>query len=174
VPVKRSKVFWPILILSLLLAVQMVSAAFFIFRLLADVFVWTSPIIPWELFELLEILASIGMVSGAVSSVLLLRFALRRVQHVEARLQAAAGQVQTYVEAQFVEWGLSKTECDVALLVVKGFSNAEIASYRGTTESTVKSQVSSIFRKSGLTSRQQLVSLVVEDLFEAITVETAT
>lgn len=165
---RQSKSFWPIAILGVLLLIQTISSAFFIFRLLADVFVWTSPIIPWEFFELLEILASIGMVSGVVSSLLLLRFALRRVSQVEAQLRAAAGQVQVYVEAQFDNWGLSKAERQVALLVVKGFSNSEIASYRGITESTVKSHVSAIFRKSGLSSRQQLVSLVVEELFDAI------
>jgi DNA-binding NarL/FixJ family response regulator len=39
---------------------------------------------------------------------------------------------------------------------------------RGTTESTVKSQLTSTFKKARLTSRQQLVACVIEDLVAAI------
>ncbi|MBF9033967.1 helix-turn-helix transcriptional regulator [Rhodobacterales bacterium HKCCE2091] len=153
-----------------LLAVQVVSAGFFLFKLLADLFGFPIPILPWEVVELLEILASIGMLAGVVFSAVFLRVALRRMGQVERRLEAAAGDVQSYVDAQFREWDLTQTERDVALLVVKGFSNGEIAKLRGTSESTTKSQVSSIFRKAGLNSRQQLVTMVVEDLFDAIDV----
>lgn len=151
--------------LVVLLLVQLVSGLFFASKLFSDVFSFRIPIIPWHIAEVLEILASVGVLSGAATSFVLIRFSLRRVQRVEAQLSAAATGVQKHVEAQFERWGLTDTERDVALLVVKGFSNAEISSYRGTTESTTKSQVSSVFRKSGLKSRQQLVSLVIEDFF---------
>ncbi len=151
-----------------LLAVQIVAASFFVFRTLADVFAWTSPIIPWAYFELFEVLASLGMVFGVVATVLLLLPNLQRMNRVQAQLDAAAGQLQVHVEELFDQWGLTESERNVALLVVKGFSNAEISAYRNTSESTTKSQVSAIFRKSGLSNRQQLVSLVVEDLFDAI------
>ena len=72
------------------------------------------------------------------------------------------------MERQFQAWGLTPSERSVALLVVKGFSNGEIAGMRNSSESTIKSHVTSIFRKSGLTSRQQLVSGVIEDLLAAL------
>jgi len=156
------------LVIVPLLAVQIVGASFFALRTLADVFAWTSPIIPWAYFELLEVLASLGMVVGVIATVMLLLPSLRRMHRVQAQLDAAAGQLQDHVELLFDEWALTESERHVALLVVKGFSNAEISAYRKTSESTTKSQVSAIFRKSGLSNRQQLVSLVVEDLFDAI------
>jgi DNA-binding CsgD family transcriptional regulator len=152
------------------LAIQVAGASFFTFRTLADLFAWSSVRIPWEYFEIMEVLASLGMVFGVLATVMLLIPNLRRINGVEERLEAASGQFQTHVEGLFSTWNLSESEREVGLLVVKGFSNAEIASYRNTSESTTKSQVSSIFRKSGLSNRQQLVSFVVEDMLDGVRV----
>ena len=48
------------------------------------------------------------------------------------------------------------------------FSNAEIADLRNTSLPTVKSQMTAIFRKSGCTSRQQLISYLVDDLVQGV------
>ncbi|MBF9042074.1 hypothetical protein HKCCE4037_01950 [Rhodobacterales bacterium HKCCE4037] len=166
---KRGWISAPItLALAPLLAVQIVGASFFIFRTLADLFAWSSPIIPWTYFELMELLASLGMVGGVIATVLLLLPNLKRMHRVQEQLDAAAGQLQVYIEKLFEEWALTDSERDVALLVIKGFSNGEISAYRKTSESTTKSQVSAIFRKSGLSNRQQLVSMVVDDLLDAL------
>lgn len=61
------------------------------------------------------------------------------------------------------QWGLSEAETDVALFVAKGFSNAEIAEFRGCAVATVKAQLGSLFRKSGLENRVQLISLVSDE-----------
>ena len=68
--------------------------------------------------------------------------------------------VQRYAQ----EWDLSKSEADVAIFVAKGFSNQEIAEMRGSAVSTVKSQLSSIYAKSGLGSRYQLMAFVTDEL----------
>lgn len=156
------------LVMVPVLLIQVVSGAFFIFRLLADLFGWSWAFVPWEYFELFEILASTAIIFGVIISGRLLILSVNRMRRVEAQLDAAAGNLQVHVEALFDKWGLTGSERNVAMLVVKGFSNAEISAYRKTSESTTKSQVSSVFRKSGLTNRQQLVSLVVEDLLDAI------
>ena len=160
--------------LALFLAVmtiQILSTVFFIFKLLSEVFFWQAPLIPWELQETLEILCSVGLLAGVVSSVILLRLSFRRVNRIQSQLNATAGKFEDLVASQFTEWALTPTERHVALLVIKGFSNPEIAGLRGTSESTVKSQLTAIFRKSGLSSRQQLVSCVIEDILMALKVE---
>ena len=156
-----------ILIVSILF-VQILSTAFFVFKLLSEIFLWHAPLIPWDIQEFLEVLSSVGLLLGVCGSLVLLHFNFRRMTKIEDQLKAAAGQFQVYLEQQFEEWALSPTERRVALLVIKGFSNAEIAGLRGTTESTVKSQITAIFRKANLTSRQQLVACVIEDLVAAI------
>ena len=67
------------------------------------------------------------------------------------------------------DWNLSKSEADVAIFVAKGFSNQEIAEMRGSAVSTVKSQLSSIYAKSGLGSRYQLMAFVTDELCAKVT-----
>lgn len=160
---------WPILLaIGVVLVIQIASAGFFILKIMAELLLFQVAWVPWEVQELLEILSSFGLLFGVISSVALLVLATRRVTRINDQLKAAAGQFQVYIDRQFDGWLLTPTERHVAILVIKGFSNAEIARLRGTTESTVKSQLTSIFRKADLTSRQQLVACVIEDLVAAI------
>jgi DNA-binding CsgD family transcriptional regulator len=62
------------------------------------------------------------------------------------------------------DWGLSQAEADVAIFVVKGFSNSEIADMRGSSIATVKSQLGKIYSKSGLESRYQLIAFVTDEV----------
>ncbi|WP_386626474.1 helix-turn-helix transcriptional regulator [Sulfitobacter geojensis] len=62
------------------------------------------------------------------------------------------------------EWGLSQAEADVAIFVAKGFSNSEVAEMRGCAIATIKSQLSSIYQKSGMGSRYQLIAFVTDEI----------
>ncbi len=61
-------------------------------------------------------------------------------------------------------WGLSQAEADVAIFVAKGFSNSEVADMRNCTVATIKSQLGSIYQKSGLESRYQLIAFVTDEV----------
>lgn len=65
------------------------------------------------------------------------------------------------------DWGLTKAETDVAIMVVKGFANAEIAAMRGSALQTVKSHLSAIYQKSGLDGRYQLIAFITDEVCEA-------
>ena len=54
--------------------------------------------------------------------------------------------------------GLTPAEREVAELVIAGRSNAHIARARGTSVHTVGNQIASIFRKTGVASRFELVA----------------
>lgn len=69
------------------------------------------------------------------------------------------------IDDQFAKWGLSPAERDIARLMLKGFSNREIAGIRESSELTIKQQAHAVFRKSSLQSRPQLLSYFLEDLF---------
>lgn len=58
------------------------------------------------------------------------------------------------------DWGLSLAEAEVTLFAVKGFSNKEISELRGSSIATVKKQLSSVYRKSGMENRFQLIAHV--------------
>lgn len=157
-----------IITLSALLGLQIVSTAFFLFNILTDFFVVESFVIPWGLQELLEIISAVVMLLGVLISSFLIFLLATRINRLDGQIKAVSGDFQISVERQFDNWSLTPTEKQVAVLVMKGFSNSEIARLRGTTESTVKSQLTSIFRKTQLSSRQQLASHLIEDILESI------
>lgn len=68
------------------------------------------------------------------------------------------------IDEQLDKWGLTKSEKEVAFLLIKGFSLKEIAEYRSTAEKTTRSQATSIYAKSGLAGRPQLSAFFLEDL----------
>jgi DNA-binding CsgD family transcriptional regulator len=65
--------------------------------------------------------------------------------------------------------GLSAREADVAELVGRGATNAEIARSLHVTEATVKTHLRHIYAKVGVTSRTQLAILVGGDEGQAAT-----
>ena len=87
-----------------------------------------------------------------------------RARRAEQALKTASGAFSKVVETQFTDWGLTSAERDVAWFSIKGFSSAEIASFRGTSEGTIKAQSNAIYRKAGVTGRPQLLSTFVEYL----------
>lgn len=81
-----------------------------------------------------------------------------------SEVQAARHNLALVAVKQFQEWELTKTEQEVALLLLKGLSFKEIASVRDTLEKTVRQQASSIYRKSGLSGRHAFSAWFIEDL----------
>jgi DNA-binding CsgD family transcriptional regulator len=146
------------------LLVQALCAIFFSWDILASVFgIRTAPV-SWELRELMEIGAAVGLVLGVLLGAILLRRALRERNFAEERLRRASGAFMDLLQERFEEWGLTPSERDVALFAIKGMSTAEIASLRTTSEGTVKAQTNAIYRKAGVSGRPQLLSLFIDDL----------
>jgi DNA-binding CsgD family transcriptional regulator len=145
---------------------QALCAAFFAWDILASVFgIRTTPI-SWELRELMEIGAAVGLVLGALLGAILLRRALMERNRAEERLRRASAAFMEVLEERFAAWGLTPSERDVALFAIKGLSTAEIAGLRDTSEGTVKAQTNAIYRKAGVSGRPQLLSLFIEDLMD--------
>ncbi len=85
-------------------------------------------------------------------------------QDWKLKAEAASHELGRLIEDQFGLWHLSDSEKDVALLLIKGFSMKEIADIRQTQEKTVRQQATSIYRKSGLSGRQELAAFFLEDM----------
>ena len=58
-------------------------------------------------------------------------------------------------------YALSKAEAEIALGLADGLTLLEISAARGVTRLTVRSQLKSIFHKTGARSQTQLVSLIL-------------
>ena len=111
-----------------------------------------------------ELAATVGLVSGVVTLSLVLLRMLRRQAQMARGLSVAQGTLEALMSAHFRTWNLTPSEADVAAFTVKGCSISEIARLRGSAEATVKTHLNAIYRKSGLSGRGQLVSLLIEDL----------
>jgi DNA-binding CsgD family transcriptional regulator len=151
-------------VLAAILAVQALCALFFVSDILVSLLGLPVAPLPWELRELLEIGAALGLVLGLVLGALALRQAFREKRAVEERLRRASVAFMDLLEERFSEWGLTAAERDVALFAIKGLSTAEIAQLRTTSEGTVKAQTNAIYRKAGVSGRPQLLSLFIDDL----------
>lgn len=144
--------------------VQALCAVFFVSDILSSFFGFSTQPMAWEIRELMEVWAAIGLLVGLVLGGVLLRSALKARQSAELRLQRASGAFMDLLSARFEEWGLTPAEKDVALFAIKGLSTQEIAALRATSEGTVKAQTNAIYRKAEVTGRAQLLSLFIEDL----------
>ncbi|MCU0900607.1 MAG: helix-turn-helix transcriptional regulator [Cypionkella sp.] len=147
-----------------LFAVQALCALFFVSDILSSLLGLRSTPLAWELRELMEIGAALGLVLGLILGALVLRRSFRDRARAEAGLRRASGAFMVLLAERFDEWGLTPAERDVALFAIKGLSTSEIAGLRGTSEGTIKAQTNAIYRKAGVTGRPQLLSLFIEEL----------
>ncbi|MBN2629781.1 MAG: helix-turn-helix transcriptional regulator [Rhodobacteraceae bacterium] len=124
----------------------------------------SGPPKPFMLFHLwIEGFATLLMGTSFVLSYRLLRNHRRELALAKTRINALRGDFSELVDARFRDWKLSPAEFEVALLTVKGLLIAEIARLRDSRESTIKSHLSAIFRKAGVTSRTELLAKFVDD-----------
>jgi len=149
-------------LLWLVVAVQTLCTLFF----LGDIVMSALGMRPiaWDLYELIEIGAGLGLVLGIVMGIVAINRSHRRTARAEGQLRAASGAFMELLQERFAEWGLTPAERDVALFAIKGLSTQDIAGLRATSEGTVKAQTNAIYRKAGVSGRPQLLSVFIEDL----------
>ena len=110
-----------------------------------------------------------SMVFLAISTVLfreLRRLTQLKIELSDERVRTArlSGELLAVMRNQFTDWGLSPSESEVALLLIKGLSMKEIAEARQVKEKTVRQQATGIYAKSGYAGRHELVAHFIEDL----------
>ena len=153
------------------LAFQLVSALFFLGELWGEVLGLRSRPLPWNVQETIQILASIGLITGVVVTFVFLKLSQQRISVLDQQIANVSGNYRAYLESQFTDWALSDSEREIAIFAMKGFSNSEIADLRGTSASTVKSQMNAIYRKSNFSNRQQIISFLVEELLAGVAMD---
>ncbi|MCP5071756.1 MAG: helix-turn-helix transcriptional regulator [Rhodobacteraceae bacterium] len=147
-----------------IVAVQTLCAGFFVFDLGISLLGLRTTATSWQMREILEISASLGLILGAVLGLRSVLAARRRALQADRALRSAAGDFAVVVEERFVEWSLTPAERDVAWYAIKGFNTAEMAGLRGSSEGTIKAQCNAIYRKADVSSRTQLLAVLVEEL----------
>ena len=160
------------LALTGLLVVQAGCAVFFMLDVVADfrgILLLTND----SLHHGIELVAVIALMLGIAMTTLEIRRIRTRQRRVEAQLRVASGAFHELLEEHFDAWTLTPSERDVALLAIKGLSIAEIAGVRNTKDGTIKAQCNAIYTKAGVSGRQQLLSLFIEELMAGQLVQAA-
>jgi len=120
------------------------------------------------LTSLAAFLLLLGRVKSAQSTILKVNHELH-LKNDEAALwqHRAASFIEGLgkeIQIQFDRWRLTDMECQVALLLIKGFSHQEIAHVFERSERTVRQHAGMVYQKSGLSGRAELAAFFLEDL----------
>jgi len=78
--------------------------------------------------------------------------------------EAALAGFARAVDERFESWGLTPTEREVALRLLKGHSHKQIAYETGRSERTVRQHAVAVYQKSGLGGRAELAAYFLDDL----------
>lgn len=145
----------------------MFAELFFILDFVDDLYLFNFFLVNPEYHTKLENLASFALAIAIFFTFYEIKLVLKEQKDVKASLEVASGHLSGVISSQFSQWSFSVSESQIALLLMKGLSLQEIADARGAKIGTVKSQCSSIYRKSELANRSELVSFFMEDLLVA-------
>ncbi|HHN72686.1 MAG TPA: LuxR family transcriptional regulator [Thermopetrobacter sp.] len=154
---------WRFHALAAAFAVLLVCQGFMVVDVLADIF-YIDLYIPWMDHSTIELIAVIAMTVSLFVLGWVLVDHMRQNRRYRETLRSASGAFLKTISRKFDEWGLSDSEREIALLLIKGLSINEIAQVRNTRPGTIKSQSNAIYRKAGLRGRSELVAYFVEDL----------
>ncbi|OIP88107.1 MAG: LuxR family transcriptional regulator [Rhodobacterales bacterium CG2_30_65_12] len=150
-----------VLALTAVIVLQALTALFFLYDVGIDL--WRGGKLD-VLHMWLEAIAALALAGGVVVLTIELRQVLHRLSRLDRSMRAARGEMTEVIDTFFTEWGLTPSERDVALLVLKGIDNEQIAKIRGTAPGTVRAQCTAVYAKAGVDGRAQLFSVFMEEL----------
>ena len=73
---------------------------------------------------------------------------------------------RNYIFSRFDGWNLSKSEKEIALLLLQGKSSKEMAEFRFTSERTIRNQCRSIYEKTNLGGKNEFMAYFLEGLIK--------
>lgn len=147
--------------LAAVIVIQAITALFFLADVASD-FLNDGKLEDFHMW--LEALAAVALFGGVAFLMVELRRVMDRVAQLARSMRAARGEMSEVIDTFFSDWGLTPSERDVALMVLKGIDNDTIAKMRGTAPGTVRAQCTSIYGKAGVDGRAQLFSVFMEEL----------
>ena len=117
---------------------------------------------------IIELLVFIGVSMALVVGARDLRRLRARLAGETKRNKALAGALAERIDEQMIEWRMTRSETEVAWLIIKGYRFAEIADARGVKESTTRLQATSLYAKAGVSGRAEFVAEILQPLLMSI------
>ena len=113
-----------------------------------------------------DFIVALALLGGVALGVVALRRFRAEARRKDEALAIARGALGALVTQRFASWNLSRSEAEVALFALKGCTITEIAEMRGSATGTVRSQLSQVYAKAGVTGQPMLISLFLDDLID--------
>ncbi len=117
---------------------------------------------------LIEALVFVAVSMALFAELVRVRHLRREVHRERDKTARLSGELLEVMIRRFSGWGLSPSESDVALLLIKGLSMKEISVARQVKEKTVRQQATAIYAKSGYAGRHELAAHFIEDLMSHV------
>lgn len=113
-----------------------------------------------ETIATLSIIASLFLLRDYV------RLSRSREQSLQASLDAMKHGLNVFIRTKVDALNLTPAEHEVAIMTMKGYTLAETAALRGTSEGTTKAQAHAVYQKANVASRAELILYCIEDAVE--------
>jgi DNA-binding NarL/FixJ family response regulator len=147
-----------------IMALQAVAAVFFVVDSIEDQIAEAKPGFSFD--AAVECIIALALLGGIILSARYVTRLIRDFRWQEQSLARAKGAISEHIALRFQEWRLTPGEGEVALFALKGCDVAEIARLRGAAAGTIRSQLSQVYAKAGVTSQTMLVCLFIDDLID--------
>ena len=117
-----------------------------------------------SLHFIMESIVFVGVSVALVIGIHDLRHLRGRLEQEVRQNRAFAGALADTIDERMGEWRLTRSEKEVAWLIIKGIRFSEIAQIRGVKESTTRLQATSLYAKAGVGGRAEFVFEVIQPL----------
>lgn len=141
-------------------AVLVAAGVFFLYDIMTDIAKGTDA--SSHIIIEVTVFAAVSMALGLeIHRVIRLR---QQVALERDRVARLSGELFQHIENAFSQWQLTESEREVAIMLIKGMSMAEVAGARNSKEKTVRQHATNIYSKAGVANRSELASYFIEDL----------
>jgi DNA-binding NarL/FixJ family response regulator len=89
-----------------------------------------------------------------------------KFRNISQEMKSARHEYSGVIQTQFLQWSLTPSEQEVAMLLLKGLTFKEISAIRNTKEKTVRQQASDIYSKSNVEGRHEFAAWFLEDFMQ--------
>ncbi|MFT7109627.1 MULTISPECIES: helix-turn-helix transcriptional regulator [unclassified Pseudoalteromonas] len=90
----------------------------------------------------------------------------KELKNISQAMMDARHEYSGVIQTQFSQWTLTRSEQEVAMLLLKGLSFKEISALRNTKEKTVRQQASDIYSKADVEGRHEFAAWFLEDFMQ--------
>ncbi|WP_109355492.1 LuxR C-terminal-related transcriptional regulator [Sphingorhabdus sp. EL138] len=146
-----------------IVALQAIAAIFFVVDGVDD-FILSDENGTTTFEDVVECIVAVILFAGVIIGARHTRRLMAEARKRDDALAVARGALADIANLRFQEWQLSAGEAEVALFAIKGCSVSEIAEMRDVAAGTVRSQLSQIYLKAGVTNQSMLIALFIEEL----------